>query len=300
MDEDGLYHLRGQVAGSKGSYPFNDRENADKLLSTIRHYTRLFCCQVVEWTIMGNHYHLVCLFEAFRKLSREELLAIAERFYSDSSYQPYKQWNDAQWERFNRRLFNVSELMRNVQSRYARWFNRRHNRKGRFWADRFRSTESDNMQETAFYVALNPVRAHLCGLPEEWFYGSAWQRKHGQDDWLMPLDALMGLPGNAEEAERYYWARLYWRGTQPKKENDGLISIELADKMEQEQFGRGCYLQTVSAFSRGRIVGSAHTIQQALDDYRTKNHYKRRKNPIPLSIGKLYTLCEQRSNFVPI
>ena len=300
MDSDGLYHLRGQVAGSAGYYPFEVPENADKLLAIICRYTSLFFSQVVELSILGNHYHLVCLFEAFRKLSRQELLSLAERFYPDPRYQPYLHWNDSGWERFNQRLFNVSELMRNVQSGYARWFNRRYNRKGRFWADRFRSTESENLQETAFYVALNPVRAHLARLPEEWRYGSAWMRKHGQDDWLMPLEELMDYPGGAEEAERLYWTRLYWRGTQPSKEHDGWIPVELAEQMEQESLGRGCYLKTIPAFSRGQVVGSLPTVRRALDEYRGRDHYKRRKNPIPLGVGDLYALREQRSNHVSI
>ena len=77
---------------------------------------------------------------------------------------------------------------------------------------------------------------------------------HGQDDWLMPLEELMGHPGGAEEAERLYWRRLYWRGTQPSKEHDGWIPVELAEQMEQENLGRGCYLKTIPAFSRGLVV----------------------------------------------
>jgi putative transposase len=300
MDADGVYHLRGQVAGAAGYYPFHDAENADQLLAIIRHFTSLFFCQVVELTILGNHYHLVCLFEAFRELSREELLAVAQRFYPDPRYQPYLRWKDADWERFNRRLFNVSELMRNVQSGYARWFNQRHQRKGRFWADRFRSTESENLQETAFYVALNPVRAHLCQVPEQWCYGSAWLRKHGKDDWLMPLEELMDHPGESEEAERLYWTGLYWRGTEPSKENDGWIPVELAEKMERENFGRGCYLRPIPAFSRGRVVGSLPTVELALSQHRTQELYTRRRKPIPLGVGDLHALREQRSNYVSI
>ena len=300
MDTDGLFHLRGQVAGTVGYYPFQVPENADQLLSMIHRYTSLFFCQVVELSILGNHYHLVCRFEAFRRLSREELLALAQQFYPNPNYQPYLRWNNAQWERFNRRLFNVSELMRNLQSGYARWFNRRHHRKGRFWADRFRSTESDNLQETAFYVALNPVRAHLARLPEEWRYGSAWLRKHGLGDWLMPLDELMSHPESAEEAERLYWTGLYWRGTLPSKEGDGRIPVELAERMEQEQFDRGCYLQSIPAFSRGHVVGSFPAVQQAINQCRAKDLYTRRKHPIPLGVGNLYALREQRSNYVSI
>ncbi len=249
---------------------------------------------------MGNHYHLVCVFEAFRTLSREELWRIAETFYSDPKYQPYLRWNDQDWERFNRRLFNVSELMRNIQSGFARWFNRRHHLKGRFWADRFRSTESENLQETAFYVDLNAVRAHLCRLPDQWRFSSAWMRRHGDDDWLMPLEQLMGGFCEREEAERMYWVLLYWRGTQSKKETDATIPVEVAQRMEREGFPRGCYLDSIPAFSRGRVVGSFDIVQQSLDDCRNRGLYTRRKHAVPLGVGRLYALREQRSNFVPI
>lgn len=304
LDADGLYHLRGQVSGPAGYYPLQVPVNAEKLIEIIRHFCLLFCCQVVALEIMGNHYHLVLLFAPFRKLVFEELWAVAERFYQNPVYQPYLKWKDQDWERFNRRLFDVSELMRNIQSGFARWFNDQYDRKGRFWASRFRSCESDNLQETALYVELNALRAHLVQLPEQWRYSSAWLRKQGQDDWLMSLQQLLGEPDDSpldrEQAEKLYWTRLYWRGTQASKENDGLIPVELAERMEQEAFGRGCYLQPRPAFSRGLIVGTLETVKRGLEKMKAKGFCKRRKNPVPLGIGNLFALREQRRNYVPI
>jgi len=299
-DKEGRLHLRGQVAGPAEYYPLQKAENAAQLLAILQHFTGLFFCQVVSLSILGNHYHLVCVFEAFRELSREELWRLAELFYPDARYRPYLRWKAKDWERFNRRLFNPSELMRNVNGGYATWFNRRYGRKGRFWAGRFQSTESDNLVETALYVDLNPVRAKLVKRPERWRYSSAWMRQHGQDEWLMPLEAWMGPSGKPKEAERGYWARLYWRGTKPSKENDGVIPVELARQMEAEQFGRGCYLKSIPGYSRGRVVGSKAFVERGLDRYRAEGLYKRRKNPVPLGVGGLYMLREQRSNFIPI
>ncbi len=299
-DSEGRYHLRGQAAGRKGSYPFKNKQNAAQLDAVILHFTSLFFCQVASLSLMGNHYHLVCVFEAFRKLSRAELWRIAERFYPDPKYQPYLRWDERDWERFNRRLFNVSELMRNIQSAYARWYNERHHRKGRFWAGRFQSTESENLQETVFYVELNAVRAHLVQRPEQWRYSSAWMRRHGRDGGLMSLQELMGGFCSREEAERTYWTLLYWRGTRSKKDTDGTIPVEVAQRMEREGFARGCYLDSIPAFSRGRVVGSFDTVRQSLDQCRADGLYTRRKHPVPLGVGNLYALREQRSNFVPI
>ena len=298
-DTDGNYHIRGQASGRIGFYPFHNHENATQLLATIRHYTSLFFCQVGSLSLLGNHYHLPCRFEAFRQLSREQLWDIAVRFYPAPGYQPYLKWNDADWQRFNRRLFNVSELMRNIQSGYARWYNRRHRRKGRFWANRFQSTESDNLLETVFYAELNPVRAHLVQRPEDWRYGSAWFRKRGQDDWLMSLTELMGIP-DPKLAERMFWAHLYWRGTKPSKQGDARIPLEWAVEMQKRNIPRGCYLQKIPAFSRAKVVGSRETVQQALDACREQGIYESDRNPVSLDIGDLYALREQRSNFVEI
>ncbi len=51
---------------------------------------------------------------------------------------------------------------------------------------------------------------------------------------------------------------------------------------------------------RGQVVGSLPTVRRALDEYRARDHYKRRKHPIPLGVGDLYALREQRSNYVSI
>jgi hypothetical protein len=77
-------------------------------------------------------------------------------------------WTEEEWERFRQRLFDVSELMRNIQSSFARWYNRSYDRRGRFWADRFKSVFLET--ETAvldcmLYVELNPVRAGLVERP---------------------------------------------------------------------------------------------------------------------------------------
>jgi putative transposase len=64
---------------------------------------------------------------------------------------------------------------------YAQRFNRRHRRKGHLFGDRFWSSvvEGDHHYPTACrYILLNPVRAGLCDLPEQWPW--SWSR-YGKD-----------------------------------------------------------------------------------------------------------------------
>jgi len=302
IDKDGFYHIRGQVAGAIGSRPLRNPEARRRLSEIVRHYTELYFCEVAAYEPMDTHYHLPVRFQAFRSLSREELLALAERFYP-GRYRPHKRWNARQWERFNRRLFNVSELMRNIQSEFATWYNRRHRRKGPFWAGRFQSTESDNPVETVLYVELNAVRAGLTDRPEKWPHSSCRARKRGDDGWLMPLERLFGV-ATRREAEQLYWSHLYWRGTRPSKTGDAVIPITLARRMEFEMTGRqlprGCYLARHDAFSRGVLVGTRETVAQHREALRREGVYHTHKDPVPLGVANLYALREQRSHYVRV
>ncbi len=298
IDQDGLYHLRGQTAGPLGDYPLHEPEAAQKLEEIVRHYTSVYFCTPAAFQIMGDHYHLEVWFEAWRELSRDELEALAERLYADTDYKPYRRWTDQDWKRFNFRLFHVSELMRNVQSAFASWYNKRWQRRGPVWAGRFRSTRSDNLLETVLYIELNPVRAGLTRQPETAEHGSCRMRYLGQDDWLLPLEVLFGT-ATREEAERQYWVQLYWRGTQPSKRGDAVLRPEEAAAvqqiMQEQGIERGSGLRRQPAWSRGEVVGRRELVATRLNQLIESGHYGVHREPIPLpEIPGLFVVRRQR------
>lgn len=70
---------------------------------------------------------------------------------------------------------NLSRGMRDLNSAYAQSFNRRHDRPGHLFQGRYHSSlvqEERYLREVLRYVALNPVRAGLCGAAEDWPWGS--------------------------------------------------------------------------------------------------------------------------------
>ena len=126
-DEDTLYHIGARVAGSPMWFPFDDPVARHQLEELICFYTEAYSCKVASFSLMSNHYHLLLRFEAFRQLSRIELEERAALLYPS----PEKVLvSDRDWERFNRRLFDLSELMRNIQGDYAKWYNRNYGRRG--------------------------------------------------------------------------------------------------------------------------------------------------------------------------
>lgn len=89
--------------------------------------------------------------------------------------------------------------MRCLNSEYAQWFNRFHGFVGHLFQGRYRAllVESDwHFLELARYMALNPVRAGLCGRPEEWPWGSYRAFVSGADEHFLATDKLLRFFGH--------------------------------------------------------------------------------------------------------
>jgi REP element-mobilizing transposase RayT len=70
---------------------------------------------------------------------------------------------------------NLGAGMQRLHGRYAQLFNRRHARVGHVFQGRYgneRIKDDAQMLTAVRYVALNPVTAGLCELPEEWRWSS--------------------------------------------------------------------------------------------------------------------------------
>jgi hypothetical protein len=72
------------------------------------------------------------------------------------------------------------------------------------WADRFKSVYLENeaaVLDCMLYVELNPVRAGLVELPEDWRGSSFFLRDIGKADWLMPLSEILDQPSCRRSSE---------------------------------------------------------------------------------------------------
>ncbi|MCF7982597.1 MAG: hypothetical protein K9K86_11490 [Pseudomonadales bacterium] len=296
----GWYHLYCKAAGGKGEFPLAKLLHRRKLIALMRFYTAAFCCEPVAFCVMGNHYHLIVEFDKRRKLSRGELMRRALMLYPNSA-DDLKCWPDWKWERFEERIFNVSEMMQIFQSTYGRWFNRQNDRSGRFWGSRFKSVLLKDLRavlDCMLYIDLNPVRAGLVKRPEEWKGSSYYLRVVGKADWLRPLEHFEQYK-SARQAIRDYRGRLYYRGHVPTKK--GQAAIPTAVLKHEKALGfemPGMYLAKLRYFVDGVMIGSEEYIRDQIRLLREEGVYKRRKNPI-LHLGGVHaTLREQRSHAI--
>ena len=80
----------------------------------------------------------------------------------------------------------LSRGMQMLNSRYARYFNRRYDRHGHLWGGRYTVyviEGDDRLEASCQYVLNNPVQAGLCANPEDWPWSQRFQGQtpgHGQ------------------------------------------------------------------------------------------------------------------------
>jgi len=99
---------------------------------------------------------------------------------------------------------NLSEAVRKLNSTYAQWWNRRHERVGHVFQGRFKDQIVDRdgyLITLSKYVVMNPVRAGLVERPEDWPWSSyrATVGASGTPAFLA-VTSTLGLFGDAENA----------------------------------------------------------------------------------------------------
>jgi putative transposase len=69
----------------------------------------------------------------------------------------------------------ISDGMRDLNGRYARWYNRERGRRGHVFGARFQDEvvrTGSHLLECVRYISLNPVRAGMCNSPRRYPWGS--------------------------------------------------------------------------------------------------------------------------------
>jgi REP element-mobilizing transposase RayT len=162
---DALFHITSR--GNERRPIFRTIRDRQTFLLFLGMAAERFRWSVTAWVLMTNHFHLV--------------VQIAEP--------------------------NLSKGMQWLNSAYANWHNRVHERSGHLFQGRFKALLID--KETYFadvlrYVVLNPVRAKMCGRPEEYRWSSyrATAGLEAAPEWLdvAAVHNLFGPEGEPAQA----------------------------------------------------------------------------------------------------
>ena len=206
-DETTVYHVLSRTA--LDGFPLGDVEK-DFMLDLIRRYSKLYLVEILGFCLMGNHFHILVKMFPEHKFTDDDIQKRYEVFYGDDVMFV------AGWiPSLREKLSSLSEFVREIKVGFARFYNKRHNRRGYFWGDRFKSViveKGETLINCLAYIDLNPLRAGLVERPEDYRWNSlGYHIQTGNKDNFLSLD--FGLkefgPGEIRSAVT---SELHWAG----------------------------------------------------------------------------------------
>ena len=144
------------------------------------------------------------------KFTDEDIKKRYEAFYGDD-----RVFAAGQVPSLREKLSNLSEFVREIKVGFTRYYNKRHNRRGYFWGDRFKSViveKGETLINCLAYIDLNPIRAGLVDRPEDYRWNSlGYHIQTGNKDNFLSLDFGLKefVPGEIRSAVT---SELHWAG----------------------------------------------------------------------------------------
>ena len=118
-----------------------------------------------------NCSQLVVRMKSSEGISDEEIRQRFDYHYNKDGKETENVLVEGQIPSLRQKWSNLSEYMKDIKQRFSRYYNKKHNRKGYFWSDRFKSLlveEGDTLINCLAYVELNACRAGLVKKPEDY------------------------------------------------------------------------------------------------------------------------------------
>ena len=184
----GFYHCVSRVVDRQFIFQTagHGSPEAERFVLLMRRLEAFSGIRVLTYSLMSNHFHLLCEVPQAQELSEAELLQRIQAGYGPARRQALDQQlallrqapdGADQIQRllqpYRDRLFDLSIFIKELKGRFAQWYNRRHGRYGVLWAERFKSVlleGGEALAAVAAYIELNPVRAGLCADPKDYRY----------------------------------------------------------------------------------------------------------------------------------
>ena len=283
--EQAVYHVMSRTA--LDGFPFGDAEK-EYLVSLLNRLRKVYFAEILGFCCMGNHFHLLTRMLPEADFTDKE---IKKRY--KICYGKDRDFAEGQIPFFREKWSSLSEFVKEIKLGFSRYYNRRHNRRGFFWGDRFKSVIVENGQtliNCLAYIDLNPVRAGIVEKPEDYRWNAIGYhvQTNNKDDFLS-LD--FGLKEfnvlDADERLRLYRKFLYEKGS-----NTAEKGSQIAEKTVEKERKRDFRISQVDRFkyrtryfSDSGIIGTKEFVAQNYQ--RFKHHFQSKNDKIPKLISGL-------------
>ena len=235
-DETAVYHVMTRTA--LDGFPLGDVEK-DFMLDLIRRYSALYLVEILGFCLMDNHFHILVKMFPEYKFTDEDIKKRYEGFYGDD-----RVFATGQIPSLREKLSSLSEFVREIKVGFTRYYNKRHNRRGYFWGDRFKSViveKGETLINCLAYIDLNPIRAGIVERPEDYRWNSlGYHVQTGNKDNFLSLDFGLKEFGvvNTEERLKRYRRYVYEAGAlaHPGKGQSRVIDNEIVEHEREKNY----------------------------------------------------------------
>jgi len=181
--------------------------------------------EILTYCIMSNHFHILLRVPERPELPEAEVLRRLGKIWKKkkvenlvatfANMREISTEGDAlverELDRFRRRMFDLSEFMKDVKQRFSTWFNQTNERKGTLFEERFKSVivqDGQALRMMAAYIDLNPVRAGIVDDPAKYFWCGYARAVGGNQDRRRGLRTIMTDPRDTRPPSAHPWKKV--------------------------------------------------------------------------------------------
>jgi len=325
--ESYTYHVMSRTCAGEVFFDDIEKEALRRILWRLADFSGV---RLLTYCIMGNHFHALVevpkpeiWLQRFAGPDGEEKLLTHLRTLYSKAYidqlrteitllrqQGMESLVQAKLDAIKRRFCHLSTYVKEVKERFSRWYNKRHQRRGTLWMDRYKSVivegSGQPLQTMATYIDLNPVRAGLVADPKDYRWSGYAEAVSGLRRAQRGLSKITSTPVDSWEKSgaEAYRCLIYSNGTQIRDaQNQRIvrpgISVEAARKTLA---GKGKLSTTelvrlrVRYFTDGVILGSKTFVEDIFTENRAHFSPTRQSGArkITETSASIYTLRQLR------
>ena len=302
----GHYHVISRIVDKQRLLGPNEKRH---FISFIREYEAFCGVQVLTFSVMANHFHLLLAVprrpdtlptaeEVLEKLSKltvhqdlDRRRAEIEGFRQRGDVDGEKQWLERQY----RRMWSLSAYMKALKQRFSQWYNSKMEREGTLWEDRFKSVLVEGVGHIlaimAAYIDLNPIRAGIVTDPKDYAWSGYGEAVGGNERAREGLKEVVravqrGREVAVEEVLPSYRMHLYMEGSEERemigedgKPVRGALKREEVEKVlaAKGRLPLRDYLRCkVRYFVDGAVVGGKEFVEKIFQIHRHRFGPKRK------------------------
>ena len=179
------YHLMSRVVDRRFIF---EKEEKEFFRWLMRRLEKFMGVRVLTYCIMSNHFHILAEVTECKMLSDEELFERINEYYCESKanlirneYKILKEYDrkagnenrlNAWRKSYLDRMGSLSHFGKELKELFTKWYNKRSDRRGTLWEERFKSVLVEGSESAlltmAAYIDLNPVRAKIVKDPKSY------------------------------------------------------------------------------------------------------------------------------------